>query len=64
MFPEGLVIDTENRAYLTNKMNELFVLIRSISADTEGVEMKKASKNTGLSLKVAGVGLEPTAFGL
>ena len=35
-------------------MNELFVLIRSISVDTEGVEMKKASKNTGLSLKVAG----------
>lgn len=64
VFPKGLVIDPKNRTYLTKNMNELFVLIRSISTDTEGVEMKKASKNTGLSLEVAGVGLEPTAFGL
>ncbi len=45
-------------------MNELFVLINYISMGTEGVEMEKASKNTGLSLKVAGTGLEPMAFGL
>lgn len=45
-------------------MNELFVLIRNISADNESVKTKKAGKNTNLFDQVAGVGLEPTAFGL
>ena len=36
----------------------------SISADTEGAENEKASISAGLSFEVAGVGLEPTAFGL
>ena len=64
VFPSGLVINPQNRAYLTNNMNELFVLISSISADTEGVENEKASISAGLSYQVAGTGLEPMAFGL
>lgn len=54
VFPKGLVIDPKNRTYLTKNMNELFVLISSISADTEGAENEKASISASLSYQVAG----------
>jgi site-specific DNA recombinase len=43
IFPEGLVIDTKNRVYLTKKVNSLFKLSRSLSMN-ETIENKKTSE--------------------
>jgi hypothetical protein len=53
VFPEGLVLDTEKRRYLTSRVNGLFLL-----------KEKLPIKNDEESSLVAGAGLEPAAFGL
>ncbi len=64
MFPEGLVIDRKNDCYRTNRINKVFELIASKSVYCEqkikGLNLKIQNE----SLVVAGVGLEPTTFGL
>ncbi|NOR27281.1 MAG: hypothetical protein GQ540_02005 [Lutibacter sp.] len=35
MFPEGIVIEPENRQYRTSKVNQIFLLTSSISRDSE-----------------------------
>ncbi|TVZ24108.1 DNA invertase Pin-like site-specific DNA recombinase [Dokdonia sp. Hel_I_63] len=64
VFPEGLVVNSEKRQYLTKKVNRLFELKASITRDTKGAKTKKVSKNADLSSLVAGTGLEPVTFGL
>ncbi|OIQ21180.1 recombinase family protein [Lacinutrix sp. MedPE-SW] len=64
VFPEGLVVNSEKRQYLTKKVNRLFQLKASIAKDAKGTKTKKVSKNADLSSLVAGTGLEPVTFGL
>ena len=64
LFPEGLVINPETRAYRTNKMNRLISSISDVARDSQDMENKKATPKGGLSSTVAGTGLEPVTFGL
>ncbi len=64
LFPEGLVINPENREYRTKKINTFIDAITVIASDSEDSENKKATHLSGLSSKVAGTGLEPVTFGL
>jgi site-specific DNA recombinase len=64
VFPNGLVINPENRTYLTKNINTIFRLTDCISEGTEIDIKKQTSENAGLSYQVAGAGLEPTTFGL
>ena len=64
VFPEGICIDTEKRQYLTSKVNALFSAKRSFTRDTKECKKEIPTENGGESLVVAGVGLEPTTFGL
>ena len=64
VFPEGIVIDTKNRVYLTSKVNSLFLAKSQFQRDSEGGNKKLPIKNDEESCLVAGVGLEPTTFGL
>lgn len=64
MFPDGIVLDTKNRLYLTKKVNGVFAVTRAIS---ESYKVKKENDSENFpesSSVVAGVGLEPTTFGL
>lgn len=36
VFPEGIVIDTKNRVYLTSKVNSLFLAKSQFQRDSEG----------------------------
>ncbi len=63
-FPNGIIIDTQKRVYLTKKVNLIFDISRSISGSHES-EIKNGNRLFLLpSLKVAGTGLEPMTFGL
>ena len=64
IFPEGIHYNRENDSYRTNRVNTIFALSRSISIGYG--ENKKGIKDFSaiLSPSVAGVGLEPTTFGL
>ena len=63
-FPNGIVIDVKNRAYLTKKVNLVFDITRMLSI-SNGDETKNATRNNLMaSSKVAGTGLEPMTFGL
>ncbi|GHA25468.1 serine type site-specific recombinase [Salinimicrobium marinum] len=64
LFPEGLIINPENREYRTKKMNGLISVIESIARDEKDSKSKKATQKGGLSSIVAGTGLEPVTFGL
>lgn len=64
VFPNGLVINPKNREYLTKNMNSFFVLSQGISDDCVEKKKGQVSKKTNLSYQVAGIGLEPMAFGL
>ena len=57
VFPEGIVVDTKNRRYLTSKVNSLFLLKSRFIGDYEGVNKKLPTKNDEESYLVAGVGL-------
>ncbi|MCF8345988.1 MAG: recombinase family protein [Bacteroidales bacterium] len=64
VFPEGIHIDTKKRQYLTSKINLLFREKRVFIGNTEGDKKEKPTEIGGSSSLVAGVGLEPTTFGL
>ena len=64
VFPEGIVIDTKNRVYLTSKVNSLFLAKSQFQRDSEGGNKKLPTDSDEESSLVAGVGLEPTTFGL
>jgi DNA invertase Pin-like site-specific DNA recombinase len=64
LFPNGIVIDPENRQYRTSKVNEIFSLISVISGDNSGKRKDPSLKNGDGSCLVAGTGLEPVTFGL
>ena len=64
VFPEGIVIDTKKRIYLTSKVNSLFLAKSQFKRDSEGDNKKLPTENGEESCLVAGVGLEPTTFGL
>ncbi len=64
VFPEGLVVVPENRAYLTNNMNQVFKLISCLSSVSEDAKKEKVGNNTDLSLSVARRRLELPTSGL
>ena len=64
VFPEGIVVDTKNRTYLTSKVNSLFLAKSQFKRASEGTNKKLPIKSDEESSLVAGVGLEPTTFGL
>ena len=57
VFPEGIVIDTTNRTYLTSKVNSLFLAKSQFQRDSGGANKKIPTKNGEESSLVAGVGL-------
>ena len=64
MFPEGIVIEPENRQYRTSKVNQIFSLTSSISRDSEQKRKNPSTNLVNGSCLVAGTGLEPATFGL
>ena len=54
LFPEGLVYDSKSGNFGTNKMSRFYRLVAN----------KKDSEESSKSILVAGVGFEPTTFGL
>ena len=64
LFPEGIVIDPNDRTYRTSNMNPIFRLIHSFTGGDGDRNKKRTSKNTSPSCVVAGTGLEPVTFGL
>ena len=64
VFPEGLMVDTEKRQYLTKKINSVFTVSGSVSAKNEKKKSDSENVFPQKSLLVAGTGLEPVAFGL
>jgi site-specific DNA recombinase len=64
VFPEGIVVDTVKRTYLTSKVNSLFLAKSQFKRTSGGTNKKLPIKSDEESSLVAGVGLEPTTFGL
>ena len=64
LFPDGLVIDTKNRQYLTSKVNSLFALKRSISDNIEDKEKGLTTNKSDKSSTVAGTRIELVTSGL
>jgi len=64
VFPEGVVINPENRQYRTKKVNMIFFKNLVLPRDAKW-EIKNASAiSSDASCLVAGTGLEPVTFGL
>jgi hypothetical protein len=61
VFPEGIVIDTKNRTYLTSQVNSLFLAKSQFQRGTEGGNKKLPTINDEESSLVAGVGLSKWA---
>ena len=64
VFPEGLILDTQNRRYLTSKMNTLFSEKQAFISVSEGHKKRILTKNSENPDYVAGTGFEPMTFGL
>ena len=64
LFPEGIVIDPEDRTYRTSNLNPIFGLIHSFTGGNDEANKKRTSSNTDPSCVVARAGLEPATFGL
>ena len=64
LFPSGIVINPEDRTYRTSNLNPIFGLIHSFTGGNDDANKKRTGRNTDPSCVVAGVGLEPTTFGL
>jgi hypothetical protein len=64
VFPDGLVVDPENRQYLTSKVNALFAAKACYISVIEEQKKEIPVKNDEDSVVVAGAGFEPTTFGL
>ena len=57
VFPEGIVIDTKNREYLTSKVNSLFLAKSQFKRTSEGTNKKLPIKSDEESHLVAGTGM-------
>ena len=55
VFPEGIVVDTTKRTYLTSKVNFLFLAKSELKRTSEGVNNKLPIKSDEESSLVAGV---------
>ncbi|CAM1357021.1 recombinase family protein [Tenacibaculum halocynthiae] len=64
VFPEGVVINPENRQYRTKKTNAIFYKKTVIPRDSEWKIKNPSTKYGDGSWLVAGTGLEPVTFGL
>ena len=64
VFPEGLVLDTQKRQYLTSKINALFSAKQAFIRLSEEAKKRIPIKNDEDSDLVAGTGFEPMTFGL
>jgi hypothetical protein len=64
VFPEGIVVDTKNRTYLSSKVNSLFLAKSQFKRTSGGTNKKLPIKSDEESSLVAGTGLEPVTFGL
>jgi site-specific DNA recombinase len=64
VFPEGIVIDTINRTYLTSNVNSFFLAKSQFMRTSEGIKEKLPIKNDEESSLVAEGGFEPPTFGL
>jgi hypothetical protein len=53
MFPEGIVVDTTRRVYLTSKVNSLFLAKSQFMRSSEGIKEKLPIKNDEESSLVA-----------
>ena len=65
VFPEGIVVDTTNRTYLTSKINSLFLAKSQFQRDSGGTNKKLPIKSDEESFVVAGVvlpGLRPSEY--
>ena len=52
LFPEGIVIDPNDRTYRTSNMNPIFRLIHSFTGGKDDSNKKRTSKNTSPSCVV------------
>ena len=64
VFPEGVVLNTKKRQYLTKKINSIFFCIEDIARETRGQKKDFPEKISEKSCLVAGTGLEPATYGL
>ena len=64
LFPNGIVINPEDRTYRTSNLNPIFGLIHSFTGGNDDANKRRTSSNTDPSCVVAGTGLEPATFGL
>jgi site-specific DNA recombinase len=64
VFPEGIVVDTTRRVYLTSKVNSLFLAKTQFMRTSEAEKEKLPTKNDEESSLVAEGGFEPPTFGL
>jgi site-specific DNA recombinase len=64
VFPDGLVLDTEKRQYLTSKVNSLFSLKRDFMRTSGDKKEKLPINSDEESSLVAEGGFEPPTFGL
>jgi site-specific DNA recombinase len=64
LFPNGIVINPEDRTYRTSNLNPIFGLIHSFTGGNDDANKRRTSSNTDPSCVVAGTGLEPVTFGL
>ena len=64
VFPEGLSIRSENREYLTGRVNSIFGLVQTFTGIDRGSKKQKTHQKFDGSFSVAGTGLEPVTFGL
>jgi len=52
LFPEGIVIDPEDRTYRTSNLNPIFGLIHSFTGGNDDANKKRTSSNTDPSCVV------------
>ena len=64
VFPSGIFLTKNKECYLTKNVNAIFNLIPSLSVKIAEIKKGLPSKYAKKSFIVAGVGLEPTTFGL
>ena len=64
VFPEGVLIDTKKRQYLTKKVNSVFVVNSLLSSNCNHKKENDSSGKLESSYLVARTGLEPVTFGL
>ena len=68
LFPEGIVIDPEDRTYRTSNLNPIFGLIHSFTGGNDDANKKRTSSNTDPScvvdnsIEISNISLTPRDF--